>query len=317
MFEYLMPVLVVREPEGSLLAQTDRLVVARQQAYGRERGVPWGISESAFNARDLEFTYQYSNFGVPGLGLKRGLASNLVIAPYATGLAAMLDPPGACENFARLADLGAVGRYGFYEALDFTKARVPDGARVAIVRNFMAHHQGMTIVAIANVLQDGRMRARFHREPMIRAVDLLLHERMPRDVAVAHPRAEEVKLAAGGARSGPTADAPVRRAAAGRTGDAADVERALRGDADRLRWRLQPLGRDRRDPLARGRHPRRQRVVRLSQRHRERGGLVGDAASGGGGGRSRRGAILRGPGRVHPPRRGADDGARRAGLGRG
>jgi len=196
MFEYLMPVLVVREPEGSLLAQTDRLVVARQQAYGRERGVPWGISESAFNARDLEFTYQYSNFGVPGLGLKRGLASNLVVAPYATGLAAMLDAPGACKNFARLSDLGGVGRYGFYEALDFTKARVPEGKRVAIVRNFMAHHQGMTIAAIANVLQDGRMRARFHREPMIRAVELLLHERMPRDVAVAHPRAEEVKLAA-------------------------------------------------------------------------------------------------------------------------
>ena len=196
MFEYLMPVLVVREPEGSLLAQTDRLVVARQQAYGRERGVPWGISESAFNARDLEFTYQYSNFGVPGLGLKRGLASDLVIAPYATGLAAMLDPPGACDNYGRLSRLGAMGRYGFYEALDFTKSRLPEGQSVAIVRNFMAHHQGMTIVALANVLQNGRMRARFHREPMIRAVELLLHERMPRDVAVAHPRAEEVKLAA-------------------------------------------------------------------------------------------------------------------------
>ncbi len=134
-----------------------------------------------------------------------------MIAPYATGLAAMVDPPGACENFARLADLGAVGRYGFYEALDFTKARVPDGEPVAIVRTFMAHHQGMTIVAIANVLHDGRMRARFHREPMIRAVELLLQERMPRDVAVAHPRAEEVKLGGRGARPGSAADAPARR----------------------------------------------------------------------------------------------------------
>ena len=195
MFEYLMPILVVREPAGSLLAQTDRLVVARQQAYGRSLGVPWGVSESAFNARDIELTYQYSNFGVPGLGLKRGLANNVVIAPYATGLAAMLDAPGACRNFARLAGMGAVGRFGFYEALDFTKSRLPDGQRVAIVYNFMAHHQGMTIVAIANVLQDGRMRDRFHREPMIQAVELLLQERLPRDVAVAHPRAEDVKLA--------------------------------------------------------------------------------------------------------------------------
>jgi cyclic beta-1,2-glucan synthetase len=114
MFEYLMPILVVREPAGSLLAQTDRLVVARQQAYGRALGVPWGVSESAFNARDIELTYQYSNFGVPGLGLKRGLANDVVIAPYATGLAAMLDAPGACRNFARMAGMGAVGRFGFY-----------------------------------------------------------------------------------------------------------------------------------------------------------------------------------------------------------
>ncbi len=122
-----MPPLVMREPAGSLLAQTNRLVVARQQAYGRALGIPWGVSESAFNARDLEFTYQYSNFGVPGLGLKRGLADNLVIAPYATGLAAMIDPQGAVRNFARLDGIGASGRYGFYEALDFTAARLPDG----------------------------------------------------------------------------------------------------------------------------------------------------------------------------------------------
>ncbi len=193
MFEYLMPSLVMRAPAGSLLEQTNRLVVQRQQAYGAALDIPWGISESAYNARDMEFTYQYSNFGVPGLGLKRGLADNLVIAPYATGLAAMVDPAGALDNYARLAAMGAQGRYGFYEALDFTRARLPDDAGFAIVRCFMAHHQGMTIVAIANALQEGRMRERFHREPMIQACELLLHERMPRDVAVAHPRAEEVK----------------------------------------------------------------------------------------------------------------------------
>ena len=193
MFEYLMPSLVMRAPAGSLLEQTNRLVVQRQQSYAGAMDIPWGISESAYNARDMEFTYQYSNFGVPGLGLKRGLADNVVIAPYATGLAAMVDPAGALRNFAHLAGMGAAGRYGFYEALDFTPARLPDDAGVAIVRCFMAHHQGMTVVAIANALQEGTMRERFHREPMIQACELLLQERMPRDVALAHPRAEEVK----------------------------------------------------------------------------------------------------------------------------
>jgi cyclic beta-1,2-glucan synthetase len=193
MFEYLMPSLVMRAPEGSLLEQTNRLVVERQRSYAENLGLPWGISESAYNARDTEFTYQYSNFGVPGLGLKRGLSENLVIAPYATGLAAMVAPLAARQNYRRLADIGALGRYGFYEALDFTPSRLPADRVVAVVRNFMAHHQGMTIVAIANTLQNGLMRARFHREPMIQACELLLQERMPRDVAMAHPRAEEVK----------------------------------------------------------------------------------------------------------------------------
>jgi cyclic beta-1,2-glucan synthetase len=197
MFEYLMPSLVMRAPAGSLLDDTNRLIVARQEAYGRSRHVPWGISESAFNARDIEFTYQYSNFGVPGLGLKRGLSGNMVIAPYATGLAAMVDPHAALENYRHLESLGARGVHGFYEALDFTRARLPEDARVEIIRSYMAHHQGMTIVAIAVLLQDGRMRARFHREPMIMASELLLSERMPRDVAIARPRAEEVKASAG------------------------------------------------------------------------------------------------------------------------
>ncbi|HEY9381677.1 MAG TPA: glucoamylase family protein, partial [Burkholderiales bacterium] len=196
MFEYLMPSLVMRAPVGSVLEQTNRLVVGRQQSYGQSVGTPWGVSESAYNARDMEFTYQYSNFGVPGLGLKRGLAENVVIAPYATGLASMVDPHGALQNYERLAEIGASGRFGFYEALDFTRSRLPNDADVAIVRSFMAHHQGMTIVAIANTLHDGQMRARFHREPMIQASELLLQERMPRNVAIAHPRAEEVKMSA-------------------------------------------------------------------------------------------------------------------------
>ena len=195
MFEYLMPLLIMRSHTRSMLDQTYRLVVRRQIKYGAERGVPWGVSESAFSARDLALTYQYSNFGVPGLGLKRGLSEDIVIAPYATALAAMVDPAAAVRNFTRLAEEGAAGRYGFYEALDYTASRLPEGKKVVVVRAYMAHHQGMSIVAIANVLRDGVMRERFHAEPMIQATELLLQETTPRGVAVARPRAEEVKAA--------------------------------------------------------------------------------------------------------------------------
>ncbi len=196
MFEYLMPSLVMRAPAGSVLEQTNRLIVRRQQSYAASLGIPWGISESSYNARDLEMTYQYSNFGVPGLGLKRGLSQNRVIAPYASGLAAMVDPVAAVGNYARLAALGAEGRFGFYEAVDFTTARLPEGEALAIVRSFMAHHQGMTITAIANTVQDGLLRSRFHAVPMIKAVDLLLQERVPRDVAMARPHAREITISA-------------------------------------------------------------------------------------------------------------------------
>jgi len=169
MFEYLMPALVMRTPAGSLLEQSGRLVVRRQITYGAERGVPWGVSESGYNARDLEQTYQYSNFGVPGLGLRRGLSEDVVVAPYATGLAAMVDPAAAAQNFRRLWEAGANGAYGFYEALDYTGSRLPEGTRVAVVRTYMAHHQGMLLVAIANVLHAGAMRTRFHGEPIVQA----------------------------------------------------------------------------------------------------------------------------------------------------
>ena len=195
MFEYLMPALVMRSPANSMLSQTYEQVVARQIEYGEERSVPWGISESAFNARDMDFTYQYSGFGVPGLGLKRGLSEDLVIAPYATALAAMIDPAAAVQNFARLARAGAAGGYGFYESLDYTSSRLPEGKDVAVIRAFMAHHQGMSIIALADVLNAGVMRDRFHAEPIVRATELLLQERTPRDVLVARPRAEEVTAA--------------------------------------------------------------------------------------------------------------------------
>ncbi|MBV8199028.1 MAG: phosphorylase, partial [Acidobacteria bacterium] len=199
MFEYLMPALVMHAPAHSLLDQTCRLVVRRQIQYGAERRVPWGVSESAFNARDLELTYQYSNFGVPGLGLKRGLSEDLVVAPYATALAAMFEPLAACRNFARLEEAGAAGRYGYYEAVDYTASRLPEGQKLAVVLAYMAHHQGMSLLALGNVLdvrRDGAMPARFHATPIVKATELLLQERTPRDLAVARPRAEEVAAAA-------------------------------------------------------------------------------------------------------------------------
>ncbi len=195
MFEYLMPSLVMRAPDGSLLEQTNRLVVRRQIEYAAALRIPWGISESAYNARDLELTYQYSNFGVPNLGLKRGLSANQVIAPYATALAAMIDPAAACANLAVLAQGAARGRFGFYEAVDYTRTRLPKGAGSALVRAYMAHHQGMTIVALATAMDGGAMRRRFHAEPMVQATELLLQERMPREVAVVRPFAVEVKSA--------------------------------------------------------------------------------------------------------------------------
>jgi cyclic beta-1,2-glucan synthetase len=208
MFEYLMPSLVMRAPRGSLIEKTNSLIVRRQIDYATSRGVPWGISESAYNARDKELTYQYSNFGVPGLGFKRGLGEDVVIAPYATALAAMVDPAAAYGQLHGLAEKGGRGRYGFYEALDFTPSRLPEGRSRAIVRAYMAHHQGMTVVAIANALLDGVMRTRFHAEPIVQATELLLQERTPRDVAVAHPRTEEVS---GGATVDDLEPALVRR----------------------------------------------------------------------------------------------------------
>ena len=197
MFEYLMPSLVMWAPPGSLLEQTSRRTVRAQMAYGSERSVPWGASESAYNARDIEQTYQYSSFGIPSLSLKRGIGDSTVIAPYATALAAMIDPKAAVANFARMEAAGGRGRYGWYEALDYTRARLPEGAEVAVVQAYMAHHQGMSLVAIADALGDGAMRRRFHAEPMIQATELLLQERMPHDVAIAKPMLEMLAASAG------------------------------------------------------------------------------------------------------------------------
>src|SRR6185437_7635591 len=153
MFEYLMPLLVMPPRPFSLLDQTCHAAVQRQIAYAGTRGVPWGISESAYNVRDRHATYQYRAFGVPDLGLKRGLASDLVVAPYATALALAVDAHPAVTNLEGLEHEGALGPYGFYDALDFT--RVAPDERAHVVRCYMAHHVGMTMIALDNALSAG------------------------------------------------------------------------------------------------------------------------------------------------------------------
>ncbi len=181
MFEYLMPRLLLRTLPGTLLAEAARTAVARQIEYGQSLGLPWGISESGFAAQYLDGNYQYQAFGVPGLGLKRGLDQDRVIAPYATAMATMLVPREALANFRHLAQEGAEGDYGFYEAIDFTPERMPKGKRSIVVQSFMAHHQGMSLVAMTNALFADVMTLRFQAEPMVRAIELLLQERVPTD----------------------------------------------------------------------------------------------------------------------------------------
>jgi len=192
MFEYLMPLLLMRNYRETLLGETYEAVVSRQIEYGYERGVPWGISESAYSARDLQLNYQYGPFGVPGLGLKRGLIEDLVVSPYSTILAANVSPVQGIENLRVLEREGALSRYGFYEALDYTPERVKKGERCTLVRAYMAHHQGMSLVALDNLLNGNVMQNRFHSDPAVQATELLLQERIPRGVPAAHPRAEEV-----------------------------------------------------------------------------------------------------------------------------
>jgi cyclic beta-1,2-glucan synthetase len=185
MFEYLMPALVMQSFPFTILDQTCRGAVQRHIAYGNERGVPWGVSESAYNLRDRHLTYQYRAFGVPDLALKRGLGRELVVAPYASALAIMIEPDRALANLGVLEEYGALGPWGFRDALDFT--RPLQGQRYSVVQTFMAHHLGMSFVAITNALMTGLWQRRFHNDPIVRSAELLLHERIPRRLVWQEP----------------------------------------------------------------------------------------------------------------------------------
>jgi len=183
MFEYLMPLLVMPTYEHTLLDQTCKAAVERQIQYGGQRGVAWGISESGYNTIDVHLNYQYRAFGVPGLGLKRGLADDVVIAPYASALALMVAPEEACLNLQRLAAAGLEGPFGLYEAIDYTPSRLPRGQSSAVIRSFMAHHQGMSLLSLAYLLLDRPMQKRFESDPLFQATMLLLQERIPKATA--------------------------------------------------------------------------------------------------------------------------------------
>jgi cellobiose phosphorylase len=180
LFEYLMPLLVMPTYEDTLLDETYKAAVKQQIEYGKKSGLPWGMSESGYNAIDVHLNYQYRAFGVPGLGLKRGLAEDMVIAPYASALALMVAPEEACQNLQRLVEEGLEGKYGLYEAIDYTPSRLPRGQSGVVVRSFMAHHQGMSFLSLAYLLLERPMQKRFESDPMFQATALLLQERVPK-----------------------------------------------------------------------------------------------------------------------------------------
>ncbi len=204
-FEYLMPLLFTKRYPETLLDRTCVMAVRHQRRYAEMLGVPWGISESAYAVTDRLGSYQYKAFGVPGLGLKRGLADDLVVSPYSTALAALVDPEAAIANLRRLQRDGLCGDYGFYEAIDYTTRARSDGepdeprrrtaTRGQVVKAYLAHHQGMTLVALANLLRDDVMVGHFHQDPRVRATELLLQERVPRDAPVTEPRPAEATRA--------------------------------------------------------------------------------------------------------------------------
>src|SRR5258708_12160509 len=187
MFEYLMPTLLMERYEHTFLTQSCRAAVDYQIAYGDEKNVPWGISESSYYAFDANMTYQYRAFGVPGLGFKRGLTEDLVITPYASLLALRMRPQAVRQNMDRLDAIGMRGRYGFYEAVDYSRSRLSLRQDHALVRSYMAHHQGMILLSLTNYLQHDLMIQRFHADPVVGSVEILLHKKVPNPPPIEYP----------------------------------------------------------------------------------------------------------------------------------
>ncbi len=192
MFEYLMPTLLMESYSNTLTDQSCRVAIEEQIRYGSEHSIPWGTSEAAYYGFDAAQVYQYKAFGIPTLGYKRGLSEDLVVAPYASMLALPFMPQAVMQNFARLEALKMWGTYGFYESIDFTQDRLKTGEDHAIVRSFMVHHHGMSLLSICNYLFDKRMIRRFHADPRIESIELLLQEQTPVHAPTEHPRHQQV-----------------------------------------------------------------------------------------------------------------------------
>lgn len=195
MFEYLMPNLFTQDYEGTLIHQSGSSAVERQIDYGQQHNVPWGISESGYYAFDANMFYQYRAFGVPPLGFKRGLGEDMVVSPYASILGLRYQPHAVMKNIRDLYKMEMMGRYGFFEAVDFTPSRLPIGSKYAIVRSYMAHHQAMILLSIANYLHNDHMVRRFHADPRIKGVELLLQERIPTEAPTIEAHQTEVSAA--------------------------------------------------------------------------------------------------------------------------
>lgn len=191
MFEYLMPMLVMPSYENTLLDEMANGTVKKQIEYGLQQNVPWGISESCYNVVDSNLTYQYKAFGVPGLGFKRGLGQDLVIAPYATVMALMVNPQASYDNLQKMKAKGFEGRYGFFEAVDYTPVRLSRGQSHAVIQTFMAHHQGMSLLSLAYLLLNQPMQKRFEADPQFQTALLLLQEQVPKTTAFYSGSSEE------------------------------------------------------------------------------------------------------------------------------
>ncbi len=179
MFEYLMPLLIMKNYDNTMLSETYKSVVEMQRDYGEQRHIPWGVSESGYYAFDLNMNYQYKSFGIPSLGMKSGLVRETVISPYSVCLALHINPKAALSNMAKLCKLGARGRYGFYEAIDYTRSRMHRGKEKRIVKSYMVHHQGMILASLLNCLQEAKMQELFHSAMCVKATQTLLKEKVP------------------------------------------------------------------------------------------------------------------------------------------
>lgn len=192
MFEFLMPLILFKNYRGTLMDESYKSVVRIQQSYAKKGKVPWGISESAFFSFDIQTNYQYKAFGVPGLGLKRGLSKDMVVSPYSTFMALAIDFKSSISNLKIMKSKGFNGVYGLYEAIDFTKSRIPYNEEFSIVKSYMSHHQGMSLISLNNTLTNKKMQKRFHREPRIKSIELLLQEQVPLIEYTFNPNIEEI-----------------------------------------------------------------------------------------------------------------------------